>query len=223
LKPFVNITRIGCVGGTIDKAELALVLWELGHAHSVDDVTRIFAGAKRFATVNPDQCEDDSINFEEFLRMIDADHNQGVVTDFKSLANRVNLKMARHRADFFVSFFVFLTFMVFVNVSSWAIFYLQCETFPDAQSGRQSLLVGDYSISCLSVYYKSNLMFCYAMVAVYPIGIPLMYSVLLYSRRSILRDVEAIAREERTGSPNIGHLSFLISGYKPEMYYFEVR
>jgi hypothetical protein len=60
------------------------------------------------------------------------------------------------------------------------------------------------------------------MVAIYPIGVPLMYFVLLHSRRSILRDGEAIAREERMGSPNIGHLYFLISGYKPELYYFEV-
>jgi hypothetical protein len=186
-------------------------------------VSKIFAGAKRVTKVDPDQGEDDSIDFEEFLRMIDADLKRGMVTAFTTIANRVNVKMARKHADFFVYLFLFLTFTVLVNASSWAIFYLQCETFPDVQNGEQSFLVGDYSISCLSVYYKSNLMFCYAMVAIYPMGIPLMYSVLLYSRRSILRDVEAIAREERMGSPNIGHLSFLISGYKPELYYFEVR
>jgi hypothetical protein len=190
------VTSFGSVGGTIDKEELALVQRELG-----------------------ENCSDKYA----FLKIVNADNIRGMVTDFSGLSNRVDSKMARNRAHVFVNCFLFMTFMVFVNGSSWAIFYLQCDSFPDAQSGQQSFLSGDYSISCLSIHYKSNLMLCYAMLAVYLIGIPLMYWVLLYSRRSILRDREAFALEEGMGSPNIGHLSFLISGYKPEMCYFEVR
>lgn len=212
-----------CIGGTIDNEELALVLREIGENCSDEAVARIFSGAKRFTEVNPDQGEDDAITFEDFLNMIDADHNKGMITDFSTIANRVNVKMARNHTHAFVNIFLFLSFMVLVNVSSWTIFYLQCDNFPDAPRGRQSFLVGDYSISCLSTYYKSNMIFCYAMLAIYPIGIPLMYIVLLSSRRSILRDGEAMAREERMGSPNIGHLNFLTVGYKAELYYFEVR
>mmetsp|Transcript_10614 Transcript_10614/g.24708 ORF Transcript_10614/g.24708 Transcript_10614/m.24708 type:complete len:248 (+) Transcript_10614:4194-4937(+) len=62
----------------------------------------------------------------------------------------------------------------------------------------------------------------WSMIAVYPVGIPLLYSALLWAHRGTLVDPAAMIRERENSSPTIGHLNFLIDAYKPDHFYFEV-
>jgi len=60
------------------------------------------------------------------------------------------------------------------------------------------------------------------MIIVYPIGIPLVYFMLLYSKHAILSNEEVMMIEAADGYPNFGYLKFLVDAYKPKYYYFEV-
>lgn len=76
------------------------------------------------------------------------------------------------------------------------------------------------SISCDSIRYKRSLPFAIAMLFVYPIGIPLLYLVVVLHKRHTLGNAAAMNREALTGFPTTGHLLFLTEQYKPEYYYF---
>jgi hypothetical protein len=60
------------------------------------------------------------------------------------------------------------------------------------------------------------------MILVYPVGIPLLYAVVLRKHRETLVDPVAMAREAANGYPVTGSILFLVECYKPEYYYFEV-
>ena len=72
----------------------------------------------------------------------------------------------------------------------------------------------DYTISCDSVEYEQALPFVIIMSFVYPFGTPILYLVLLSSKRSVLR----IAREDRTEEQRqaVAHLAFIAGAYKEE-------
>ena len=57
------------------------------------------------------------------------------------------------------------------------------------------------------------------LLRVYPVGIPAMYSVMLWQQRATLRDTGAMAREDANGNPKTGHLDFLVAAYKTEFYW----
>ena len=59
------------------------------------------------------------------------------------------------------------------------------------------------------------------MILVYPVGIPSMFAVLLWSERRILRSESEMAREKAAGFPRVGHLKFLFESYEPGSYFFE--
>jgi len=52
------------------------------------------------------------------------------------------------------------------------------------------------------------------MILVYPIGIPLVYLVLLWSNKRIVSDPLKMDHEADMGYPHIGHLTFLIKSYR---------
>jgi len=60
------------------------------------------------------------------------------------------------------------------------------------------------------------------MIFVYPIGIPLMYASLLFSKREILKNDLKMGEEAAQGYPKLGYLKFLVDAYKPQYYYFEL-
>lgn len=92
--------------------------------------------------------------------------------------------------------------------------------FDLADGGEVSYLAKDLSISCDSQRYKQAYPFAVTMLFVYPIGIPLIYMVVLLHKRHTLTDKVAMKREALTDFPTTGHVLFLTEQYKPEFYYF---
>ena len=55
------------------------------------------------------------------------------------------------------------------------------------------------------------------MIALYPIGIPLLYAILLFRERGILTD-----EDRRIGDPSVQSTSDLWKPYKPSCYFYEI-
>jgi hypothetical protein len=94
-----------------------------------------------------------------------------------------------------------------------------CQTFSET-TPHQRYLIQDMSISCLDDRYRTYQLYAAFMILVYPIGIPLMYAIMLHSKRHILNNQIALIEEEKDHNPNIGHLMFLVESYKPQFYFF---
>ena len=81
-----------------------------------------------------------------------------------------------------MTLFLLFTYLVLPGVSSVIFRYFICTNIdPDGVlPGPQRYMVEDYSISCSSDRYLFGFVWALIMVVVYPVGIPLMYFVLLY-------------------------------------------
>lgn len=101
-----------------------------------------------------------------------------------------------------------------------------CQTF-DGDYG--SYLRVDYTISCDGMVYKGMYAFAVLMVLVIPVGVPVLYAVLLLGKRRLINPLntetreEAVAIREKPGNKDrIAHLEFLYGLYWPQYYYAEV-
>ena len=114
----------------------------------------------------------------------------------------------RHR-----SMALLVTFLVYSSVSSVIFQAFACEGLDDGKS----YLRADFTIVCDSPKHKAFQIYAGFMVMIYPIGIPALYAVLLFSNHHVLRDEQG--REEST----IARLtSDLWKPYKPHRFYYEV-
>ena len=83
----------------------------------------------------------------------------------------------------YTTLLLLLTYLVLPGVSPVIFRYFVCENVdPDGTlSGTQRYMVADHSISCTySGRYLFGFVWALIMVVLYPVGIPLMYFVLLY-------------------------------------------
>jgi hypothetical protein len=201
----------------MNRTEVALIFDELGADNSEAIVANFFSRTKRHERAASNNCFIDSISFSEFTNIIDDDRKRVAATDFELLAFDMNAKTARYQRNIFMFLFLFLTFVVLLNTTSVVVNFLQCDNFPESDEGLDSFLFSDYSISCLSDRYNSNLFFCYVMIIIYPIGIPLGYFVLLFSHRNSVVERENCEQIDKNGC-----IKFLTSEYKQGFYFFEV-
>ncbi|GMH94871.1 hypothetical protein TrST_g7752 [Triparma strigata] len=130
----------------------------------------------------------------------------------------------RHRRlKHFTATILFLLSYVAYPGASMAIFSI----FPCDAIGNKSYLKADYGLKCYTTIYYRWQGFAWIMALVYPLGVPLMYSLLLYKyRRNINPEVESKSMEDqmtkREKDPSIKILSFLWISYKPECWWFEI-
>ncbi|CAN0280989.1 unnamed protein product, partial [Scytosiphon promiscuus] len=104
-----------------------------------------------------------------------------------------------------------LTFLVYSSVSSVVFQTFACETLDDGVE----YLRADYRIYCTDTKHKVMEAYAGLMILVYPVGIPLLYAVLLYQHRDVLSDAHA----DKTAAQSI---SSLWESYRPERFYYEV-
>ncbi|CBJ33597.1 conserved unknown protein [Ectocarpus siliculosus] len=106
---------------------------------------------------------------------------------------------------------LFLTFVVYSSVSSTVFQTFACETLDDDVE----YLRADYRIHCTDAKHKAFKVYAAIMIVVYPVGIPLLYALLLFQRRHVLADAGA----DKTVALSI---SGLWEPYRPERFYYEV-
>ena len=107
-------------------------------------------------------------------------------------------------------YLLYILFFAFPLVSSRAFQAFDCEEFDD---GSRFLRV-DYSLDCNDAEHGLVVSLAWVAIALYPIGIPLLYLALLLSAR------KAILTEQPTA---LSHsLTFLHQDYAPSMFWWEM-
>ena len=112
-----------------------------------------------------------------------------------------------------VSMALLVTFLVYSSVSSVVFQTFTCEGLDDGKR----YLRADYTIECDSPKHRAFQIYASLMMLVYPLGIPAMYTIVLFNNRRMLRDENG--REESLVARST---SGLWKPYKPERYYYEV-
>ena len=120
------------------------------------------------------------------------------------------LQHIRHK---YMSAVILVTFLVYSSVGSAVLQMFDCEHLDDGNN----YLRADYTILCDSLKHRALQVYAGVMVIIYPVGIPALYSLLLFRNRSVLTD------EHRRGSDvYVQSTSSLWKPYKPSRFYFEV-
>jgi len=134
----------------------------------------------------------------------------------KSKEDQVN------RSHRYTHAFLVTTYIVIIGSSTKPIHYFKCEEYALPDGSHERYLSADVSIDCDGDEWEAYSKYAAVMILVYPVGIPLMYYVMIYRQRRILSDEALVEAERANGSPTIGHLDFLVAPYKSEHYNFEV-
>ena len=129
-----------------------------------------------------------------------------------------------------------ISYFVLVNVSTKIFEVFQCETFDDGSS----YLVADYSINCNDPIRPLYLTYGVIMIFIYPVGIPLIYGIILFRNRHMINpesskviDAEekeivsqkVVQKEKmkvRSTYEEIRNIKNLFESYIPKRWYFEL-
>ena len=114
----------------------------------------------------------------------------------ESLLVEVAKQLANHSFHRHFYLGLMLSFLVLVNTSTAIFRVFQCQSFPLPGGGEQKWLRSDYSISCLDQRWEDARTFAVVMIVVYPVGIPTMFAVLLWTKRGILGSEGEMAKEK---------------------------
>jgi hypothetical protein len=113
--------------------------------------------------------------------------------------------------------FLTMTFLVCSKCSTTVLQTFAC----DQITKDASYLRADYSISCNTqkhVYYQ---IYSGIMILVYPIGIPVLYAVILWHQRALLNPKDTALVERRKRNYHLNKTRFLWEIYRPSVYYWE--
>ena len=122
---------------------------------------------------------------------------------------------ARERVDTeHMSALLLLSFLVYSSASSSVFRMFACEHLDD----ENEYLRADYRILCTDDKHHALQIYAGIMVLVYPVGIPLMYAILLYRLRGVLRT----GGPGRLNSPSALTIRTLWAPYRPSCYFYEV-
>eukprot|EP00953_Heterococcus_sp_UTEX-ZZ885_P019923 11128-Heterococcus_DN1.PRE.3 len=147
-----------------------------------------------------------------------------VVTAFSSQRMVVPVRTAKLEKALAKHYLVGLavTFLIYSTVSTAVFQTFACDNV-DAKV-QKSYLRADYSIECGTT--KHNLFKVYAgiMVIVYPLGIPALYSYLLWRNKYKLssKNDASVRMLDRHRDVSLRPTRFLWKSYRPRMYYWEV-
>ena len=107
-----------------------------------------------------------------------------------------------------------VTYTVLPTVSTIVFGAFPC----DELDTQESYLIADYSINCGDTGYTFYSVYAGLMVLLYPIGIPLLYTLLLWKKREHIKKEE----KEREKDEELFGMEFLYDNYKPECWYYEI-
>ena len=139
---------------------------------------------------------------------------------------------SRNATNSYAYMFLLLTFLVLVGTSTVLFHYFKCHEFEEVEDEEKEFAFGrtgrapvsfmykDYSINCNSERYDIFGWYAIIMIGVYPVGIPMLYAVLIWRQREFLKSKEKMKTED--SKEKVGHILFLVSHYETKCYWFEV-
>jgi len=130
----------------------------------------------------------------------------------------------------YITAFLLISYVILPRVSITIFSLFVCDTFEDGTAPR---LRADYSIKCAGTQYNAAYWFSCMMVLIYPIGLPTIYFLMLFSKRKQLnpkhfnRDMAADMEEEEVlelieKDKKLDIIRFLFDMYHPETWWWEV-
>jgi hypothetical protein len=120
--------------------------------------------------------------------------------------------------------FLAMTFLIYSTVSTTVFQTFACDRIDyDVNTAvTTSYLRADYSIQCDTLKHDLYQYYAYLMIAVYPLGIPVMYSWLLYTTKDQHNSVDTVTDDQRKHKPELKPTRFLWKSYNSDFYYWEV-
>jgi hypothetical protein len=122
---------------------------------------------------------------------------------------------ARDRAVWLAIGWLFLVYTILCRTtfSSFA-----CQDIDDGESYHRT----DYSIDCNSNSYKAYAVVASCFLAIYPVGIPAFFGLLLYRNRRVLgKYVSGGQNVDAWWYGDSETFDFLVDGYRPDTFWFE--
>lgn len=131
----------------------------------------------------------------------------------------------------------FISYLVLVGVSTTVFQAFKCESFDNGEMRR---LVADYSIDCRSDDRRFYVLYAIVMIFVYPIGIPVVYAVVLIKNRKLINpnwrlvidssekklvNMKVLQRGKikiRKTYEELKNVRTLFDNYVPKRWYFEL-
>ena len=107
-------------------------------------------------------------------------------------------------------YLLYILFFAFPLVSSRAFQAFECEEFDDGTR----FLRADYSLDCDDAEHRQVLELAWVAIALYPLGVPLLYLTLLWCARKAIRTEQPTALSRS--------LTFLHQDYELSMYWWEM-
>lgn len=139
--------------------------------------------------------------------------------------NELNPKIRRSRCEYIV---IMVAYVVLPSVSLTMFRLFLCEPFEDGKS----FLIADLELQCYTSKWASVAVFAGFMIALYPVGIPLCFLVLLQrNRKAIVAHMQAKSSfiiDDQVGHtlkklpPSIAPFEFLFWSYRAECFRAEV-
>jgi hypothetical protein len=129
--------------------------------------------------------------------------------------DEMEAREARDRAVWLAIGWLFLVYTILCRTtfSSFA-----CQEIDDGESFHRT----DYSIDCNSNSYKAYAVVAACFLAIYPVGIPAFFGLLLYRNRRVLgKHVSGGQNVEAWWYGDSETLDFLVDGYRPDTFWFE--
>ncbi|CAM9937989.1 unnamed protein product, partial [Ascophyllum nodosum] len=105
-----------------------------------------------------------------------------------------------------------MAFLLYATVSSTVFETFACDKLDD---GRM-FLRADHRLECDSETYVGFMVFAWLMIGLYPVGIPLLFALVLWNKRSKL------AADDRDENISIESIRELWKPYRKGVYYYEV-
>ena len=110
-----------------------------------------------------------------------------------------------------LSAMLLLLFFVYSSVSSTVFRMFACDDVDDGHT----YLRADYRIKCTDAKHRLLQAYAAVMIAVYPVGIPFLYAVILFHYRRVLSD-------DRANKSKAQPIANLWAPYRPSVFYYEV-
>lgn len=106
---------------------------------------------------------------------------------------------AQKKVDEWTYFAFILVYLVFPSNSSAVLRYFNCVKFDTRGDSSRTIkvLMADMSINCRSERYKLTSIFAWVMVAIYPIGIPVLCFATLFWYRKRINPKQAVEELDR--------------------------
>jgi hypothetical protein len=133
---------------------------------------------------------------------------------------RLEKALAKHHMVFLA-----MTFLIYSTISTAVFQTFACDRVDEkVVTAKTRYLRADYSVQCDTAEHKLYKAYASVMIVIYPLGIPLLYTWLLWrSREKLSTEKDASGRVlDRHEDVSLLSTKFLWKRYRHEMYYWEV-